>query len=95
MNPASLSSALSPRDPRSSLRTLVLYYMQALCKEVVLPSMRIAKMGNLLHSTVQYERGELKDIRWIDGRDNPADALTKATANASMEQLINTNELEL
>jgi hypothetical protein len=42
-----------------------------------------------------YERGELKDIRWIDGRDNPADAMTKATANASMEQLINTNELEL
>jgi hypothetical protein len=42
-----------------------------------------------------YERGELKDIRWIDGRDNPADAMTKATANASIEQLINTNELEL
>jgi hypothetical protein len=42
-----------------------------------------------------YERGELKDIRWIDRRDNPADAITKATANASMEQLINTNKLEL
>jgi hypothetical protein len=42
-----------------------------------------------------YERGELKDIRWIDGRDNPADAMTKANANASMEQLINTNKLEL
>ncbi|KAF1936680.1 hypothetical protein EJ02DRAFT_459328, partial [Clathrospora elynae] len=54
MNPASLSSALSPHDPRSSLRTLVLYYMQALREEVVLPSTRIAKMGNLLHSTVQY-----------------------------------------
>ncbi|KAF1939942.1 hypothetical protein EJ02DRAFT_456506, partial [Clathrospora elynae] len=55
MKPAScsLSSALSPRVPRSSLRTLVLYYMQALCEEVVLLSTRIAKMGNLLHSTVQ------------------------------------------
>ncbi|KAI1667266.1 hypothetical protein L13192_07975 [Pyrenophora tritici-repentis] len=42
-----------------------------------------------------YERGDLTDIRWIDGRDNPADAMTKATANTSMEQLINTNELEL
>jgi hypothetical protein len=42
-----------------------------------------------------YERGELMDIRWIDRRDNPADAMTKATANASMEQLINTNELKL
>ncbi|KAF1939725.1 hypothetical protein EJ02DRAFT_456592, partial [Clathrospora elynae] len=46
------ASFLSPRVPRSSLRTLVLYYMQALCEEVVLPSTRIAKMGNLLHSTV-------------------------------------------
>jgi hypothetical protein len=42
-----------------------------------------------------YERGELKDIWWIDRRDNLADAMTKATANASIEQLINTNELEL
>ena len=42
-----------------------------------------------------YERGELKDIRWINRRDNLADAITKATANASIEQLINTNELEL
>ncbi|KAF1934558.1 hypothetical protein EJ02DRAFT_461086, partial [Clathrospora elynae] len=45
---------LSPRVPRSSFRTLVLYYMQALRKEVVLLSTRIAKMGNLLHSTVQH-----------------------------------------
>ena len=42
-----------------------------------------------------YEQGELKDIRWIDGRDNPADAMTKVAANTSMEQLINTNKLEL
>ncbi|KAF1935838.1 hypothetical protein EJ02DRAFT_460005 [Clathrospora elynae] len=54
MNLASLSSALSPRNPRSSLRTPVLYYMQALCEEVDLLSTRIAKIGNLLHSTVQY-----------------------------------------
>ncbi|KAF1943488.1 hypothetical protein EJ02DRAFT_453198, partial [Clathrospora elynae] len=46
---------LSPRVPRSSLRTLVLYYIQALRKEVVLLSTRIAKMGNLLHSTVHYQ----------------------------------------
>ncbi|KAF1938590.1 hypothetical protein EJ02DRAFT_18744 [Clathrospora elynae] len=46
---------LSPRVPRSSLHTLVLYYMQALRKEVVLPSTRIAKIGNLLHSTVHHQ----------------------------------------
>ncbi|KAF1935379.1 hypothetical protein EJ02DRAFT_460433, partial [Clathrospora elynae] len=52
MNPATLPPAPSPPNPRYALRTLVLYYMQALRKEVVLPSTRIAKMGNLLHSTV-------------------------------------------
>jgi len=25
-----------------------------------------------------YEQGELKDVRWIDGRDNPADSMTKS-----------------
>ncbi|KAF1936368.1 hypothetical protein EJ02DRAFT_459584, partial [Clathrospora elynae] len=49
---------LSPRVPCSSLRTLVLYYMQVLRKEVVLLSTRIAKMGNLLHSTVQNGKAQ-------------------------------------
>ncbi|KAF1934516.1 hypothetical protein EJ02DRAFT_461121, partial [Clathrospora elynae] len=54
INPASFPSVLSPRAPCSlyALCTLALYYMQALRKEVVLPSTRIAKMGNLLYSTV-------------------------------------------
>ncbi|KAF1360357.1 hypothetical protein EJ07DRAFT_165511 [Lizonia empirigonia] len=42
-----------------------------------------------------YERSELMDIRWIDGRDNPADSMTKAGCNAAMENLINSNELNL
>ncbi|KAF2028539.1 hypothetical protein EK21DRAFT_90516 [Setomelanomma holmii] len=42
-----------------------------------------------------YKRGKLKDIRWIDGRDNLADAITKASANPAIEQLINTNKIEL
>ena len=42
-----------------------------------------------------YERSELMDIRWIDGRDNPADSMTKARPNTAIETLINTNELEL
>ncbi|KAF1936074.1 hypothetical protein EJ02DRAFT_482327 [Clathrospora elynae] len=54
MKPASLPSAFSPRIPRS-LPALALNCMQALRKEVVLPSTRIAKMGNLLHSTVHYQ----------------------------------------
>ncbi|KAF1938597.1 hypothetical protein EJ02DRAFT_457720, partial [Clathrospora elynae] len=54
MNPAILPPASSLPSSLYVLRTLVLYYMQALHKEVVLPSMRIAKMGNLLQPTVQY-----------------------------------------
>ncbi|KAF7578000.1 hypothetical protein PtrM4_022400 [Pyrenophora tritici-repentis] len=42
-----------------------------------------------------YERNDLMDIRWIDGRDNPADAMTKAASNSALEHLIDTNELEL
>lgn len=42
-----------------------------------------------------YERSELMDIRWIDRRDNPADAMTKSGPNDALEALINTNELEL
>ena len=28
-----------------------------------------------------YERRELTEVRWINGQDNPADAMTKATPN--------------
>ncbi|KAK1914262.1 hypothetical protein P3342_007508 [Pyrenophora teres f. teres] len=42
-----------------------------------------------------YERSDLMDIRWIDGRDNPADAMTKAASNSALGHLIDTNELEL
>ena len=42
-----------------------------------------------------YERGKLNEIRWIDGRDNPADSMTKASSNQALQALIDTNELEL
>ena len=42
-----------------------------------------------------YERSELMDIRWIDGRDNPADSMTKAGSNLAMEYLIDHNQLKL
>ncbi|KAF1937990.1 hypothetical protein EJ02DRAFT_458246, partial [Clathrospora elynae] len=54
MNPAILPPASSLPSSLYVLCTLVLYYMQALREEVILPSTRIAKMGNLLHSTVHY-----------------------------------------
>jgi hypothetical protein len=42
-----------------------------------------------------YERRELYEIRWINGLDNPADAMTKASPNKALETLIDTNTLEV
>ncbi|KAF1937496.1 hypothetical protein EJ02DRAFT_55167 [Clathrospora elynae] len=51
--PAFLSFRYLPTRSEFSLRTPHTLRMRALREEVVLPSTRIAKMGNLLHSTVQ------------------------------------------
>ncbi|KAI0991590.1 hypothetical protein K3495_g16597 [Podosphaera aphanis] len=40
-----------------------------------------------------YERRELAEIRWINGKDNPADSMTKANASSALQKLIETNEL--
>lgn len=39
-----------------------------------------------------YERRELFEIRWINGSDNPADALTKSAGNKTLEFLVSNNE---
>ena len=42
-----------------------------------------------------YERRELSEVRWIDGKDNSADAMTKSTANKALQSLIDINELRI
>jgi hypothetical protein len=42
-----------------------------------------------------YERRELFEIRWINGQDNPADAMTKANLNRVFEIFVNTNSLRV
>ena len=42
-----------------------------------------------------YERRELFEIRWINGQDNPADAMTKANPNKALETFIDTNSLRV
>lgn len=42
-----------------------------------------------------YERREMFDIRWINGHDNPADAMTKSTPNKALETLLDTNTLQI
>ena len=39
-----------------------------------------------------YERREIK-IRWINGQDNPADTITKASSNRALETFVTENEL--
>ena len=42
-----------------------------------------------------YERRELQEVRWINGDDNPVDAITKTKPNLSLETFINTNKLDI
>ena len=42
-----------------------------------------------------YERRELVEVRWIAGATNPADAMTKAAPNSSLQKLIDANEMEI
>ena len=42
-----------------------------------------------------YERRELLEIRWINGQDNPADAMTKSNPNKALEKFLDTNCLKV
>ncbi|EKD13458.1 polyprotein [Drepanopeziza brunnea f. sp. 'multigermtubi' MB_m1] len=42
-----------------------------------------------------YERRELFKVRWIGGKSNPADAMTKIGANISLQKLVLTNTLKV
>jgi hypothetical protein len=42
-----------------------------------------------------YERKEIFEMRWINGNDNPADAMTKATPNKALENFVSTNTLRI
>jgi hypothetical protein len=42
-----------------------------------------------------YERRELYEVRWINGADNPADAMTKANPNKALETFVSTNRIRV
>ena len=50
-------------------------------------------MIDIMQFREMYERREISEIRWIAGSSNPADAMTKTTANSSLTTLINDNEV--
>ena len=52
-------------------------------------------MIDIMSLRQSYERRELFEIRWIYGQDNPADAMTKGSANCALQTFIDKNRLVL
>jgi hypothetical protein len=42
-----------------------------------------------------YEQREISEVRWINGKDNPADACTKEAPNRALESLVTHNKLTI
>lgn len=43
-----------------------------------------------------YERREITEVKWIQGKTNPADALTKGKgASTALQQIVDTNSVDL
>ena len=42
-----------------------------------------------------YKRREITEIQWINGKDNPADIITKSTPNKALKKFINSNQLSV
>jgi hypothetical protein len=52
-------------------------------------------MIDLMAIREAYERSERSEFQWIEGFDNPADAMTKAKPNNALQTLVETNELRM
>ena len=50
---------------------------------------------NIITLRQSYKRRELMEIRWINGQDNPADAITKPNLNKALEKFITINCLQM
>ena len=42
-----------------------------------------------------YQRREITEIRWINGKDNPVDAMTKSSPNCALKDFIDNNKLTI
>lgn len=52
-------------------------------------------MIDLMCLRQSYERQEITEVRWIDGDSNPADAMTKNKPCRALQELIDTNKLNV
>jgi hypothetical protein len=50
---------------------------------------------NIMCLRQAYERRLITNVKWINGKANPADAITKDKACLALQQLINTNQVDL
>jgi hypothetical protein len=50
-------------------------------------------MVDLMCLRQSYERREIAEVRWIDGNNNPADAMTKSKPCPALRELIDTNTI--
>ena len=50
-------------------------------------------MVDLMSLRQSYERRQIQHIQWIDGNNNPADAMTKSKACTALSKLIDTNSI--
>jgi hypothetical protein len=52
-------------------------------------------MVDLMCLWQSYKRREIAEVKWIDGNNNPADAMTKSKPCQALKDLINTNIVKL
>jgi len=52
-------------------------------------------MIDIMSLRQSYEKREIAEVRWIDGRGNPADAMTKGAPCGALKRLIDTNRLQV
>jgi hypothetical protein len=50
---------------------------------------------NLIYLYQAYKRREITEVKWINSKDNPVDAITKVKLCQALKTLINTNKLNL
>ena len=52
-------------------------------------------MVNLMCLRQAYKRHEIMEVKWISGKNNPVDAMTKVKLCQALKTLININKLNL
>ncbi|KAM4067548.1 cwf18 domain containing protein [Hirsutella rhossiliensis] len=63
--------------------------------QIHIASMKKRLMIDIMALRQAYESRDIAEIRWVNGADNPADAMTKASPNSALTQFISDNQLNV